>query len=157
METKQLPEARVPGEISKAQSWQCVGQGESIWKRARFLRPPGRASVPLLAVRWAATRLGGEASPGCAPRSPGEEGQSRRSAARPAAGRRSPLSARPLRQKASADPGGVRGATPTLPGPSPAPRRKFGGQPDPLRLPEPQPCWGVSNPFQNTKLGRRER
>ena len=156
METKHLPEARVPGEISEAQSWQSVGQGERIWKCARFLRPPGRASVTFLAVRWVATRLGGVAFPGSAPWSPGKEEQSRRSAACPAAGRCSPLFARPLLEEESADPG-VRGATPMLPRPSLAPRRKFGGQPDPLRLPEPQQCWGVSNPFQNTKVGRRER
>lgn len=53
METKQLPEARVPGEISEAQYWQFVGQGERIWKCARFFRPPGRASLTfLLSGEW---------------------------------------------------------------------------------------------------------
>ena len=122
METKQLPEARVPGEISEAQSGQSVGQGERIWKCARFLRPPGRASVTFLAVRWVATRLVVEASPGSAPWSPGKEGQSRRSAACPAASRCSPLFARPLREEESAGPG-----CGGLPQCSPGPLRRPGG------------------------------
>lgn len=142
----------VPAELEKRGPDDPRAGGRD-WKCARRLRPPGRASGTLPAVRWVAASLGGQPCPAARRARRTERGEPRgvRRVPRPAAAHLcSPTLA------ARSGPGRSAGSDPGARGPSRAP----GGirrQARPLWIPERQRDCGVSNPFPNTKIGRRER